>query len=57
MILRYISPNNVPISGTVSVVPDTANTLDAEQKFQVSQLHIGARPTITEHLIRHFRSC
>jgi hypothetical protein len=35
IILRYINPNNITISGTISAVPDATNNLDAEQKFEV----------------------
>ncbi len=35
IILRYINPNPLSISGTISVTPETGSSLDAEQKFQV----------------------
>lgn len=36
IILRYINLNNQAISGEISVSPESSNTADSEQKFEVN---------------------
>lgn len=35
IVLHYVNPNKMAVSGTVSVSSDSSNSVDSEQKFQV----------------------